>query len=51
MKKSERYQYAMVAVVNSTSLDAEVKLEVLETLMQDKSVAEWTENQGECANG
>lgn len=47
MKKSERYQCAMVAVVNSTSLDAEVKLEVLETLMDAKSVAEWMENKGE----
>ena len=44
MKKSEKYQAAMVAVVNSIKLDAEVKLEVLEQLMSDKSSAVWCEN-------
>ena len=45
MKKSEKYQAAMIAVVNSIKLDAEVKLEVLERLMSDKSTAVWCENQ------
>lgn len=47
MKKSERYKFAMMAVVNSLCLDASVKLDVLETLMEDKRVAEWSEKQEE----
>ena len=44
MKKSERYKFAMMAVVNSSCLSAAVKLDVLETLVEDKRVAEWSEN-------
>ena len=45
MKRSEKYQAAMVAVVNSIELEAEVKLEVLEQLMSDKATAVWCEQQ------
>lgn len=44
MKKSEMYQAAMVAVVNSLKLEADVKLEVLEQLMNDKATAVWCES-------
>ena len=43
MKKSEKYHMAMLAVVNSVSLNAEDKLEVIEMLMTEKSVAEYCE--------
>lgn len=43
MKKSERYHLAMIAVVDNERIEAADKLEVLATLMQDKSVAEWSE--------
>ena len=46
MKKSERYHYAMIAVLNSEFSD-EVKIEVLETLMEDRGVAIFSENQAE----
>lgn len=42
MKKSERYYKAMMAVINST-INAADKLEILETLMEDRRVAEFTE--------
>ena len=44
MKKSERYYKAMMAVINST-INAADKLEILETLMEDRRVAEYTEKQ------
>ena len=43
MKKSEHYEIAMRIVVDSMKISASTKLEVLSTLMQDKSVAEWQE--------
>lgn len=43
MKKSELYQIAMIAVVNSNFLNAGEKLEVLERLMEDKTMAGWSE--------
>lgn len=46
MKKSNLYQLAMIAVVDS-DLHASVKLEVLEVLMEDKRVAEWSEKREE----
>jgi hypothetical protein len=45
MKKSERYHKAMLAVVNSLMLKAEEKIEILETLMEAESVAEYVERQ------
>ena len=50
MKKSERYQFAMLAVLNSGFAD-KTKLEILETLMGDKSLAEFTEKAEEEKNG
>lgn len=46
MKKSVLYQLAMVAVVES-KLESELKLDVLEVLMSDKSTAEWSEKREE----
>lgn len=46
MKKSVLYQLAMLAVVDS-KLDSELKLDVLEVLMNDKSTAEWSEKREE----
>ncbi len=42
MKKSEKYHAAMLAVLNS-NLQNEVKLEVLDLLLDDKATAEWCE--------
>ena len=44
MKKSQMYNLAMIAVMNC-GLDDEEKLEVLELLMDNKSVALYTERQ------
>lgn len=46
MKKSELYQTAMIAVVDS-NLTADVKLEVLALLIDNKRVAEWSEKKEE----
>ena len=46
MKKSEKYQLAMIAVLEMDTLSS-TKLEVLEQLMDDKSLAEWSEKQEE----
>ena len=43
MKKSEKIHAAMLAVVNAWGMDGEVKLEVLEMLMNEKSLAEYVE--------
>jgi len=51
MKKSEKYQVAMIAVIANNSINAAEKLEIIETLMADKSIAEWSENQEEEKNG
>lgn len=45
MKKSDIYQLAMLAVVDSEDIEAHDKLEVVEVLMNDKRVAEWSEKQ------
>jgi hypothetical protein len=47
MKKSERYHMAMLAVVNSASISAEGKIEILATLQEAKSVAEYWEREAE----
>lgn len=47
MKKSERYYIAMLAVINSTNILADAKIEILETLMDNKETAEWMEKQEE----
>lgn len=46
MKKSETYYKAMLAVVTST-MNAPDKLEILEVLMEDRRVAEFTEKREE----
>lgn len=43
MKKSEKYQLAMVAVIESQLLDSKSKLEIIETLIGDRTVAEYSE--------
>ncbi len=43
MKKSEQYFMAMAAVLEHPEMRTAHKLEVLETLMSDKSTAEWSE--------
>lgn len=51
MKKSERYQIAMLAVVSSQHILADAKLEIIETLMGDKAVAKYCEEQEDEKNG
>lgn len=43
MKKSEKYQLAMIAVLTNTSIMVTDKLEIIETLLGDKAVAEYCE--------
>lgn len=43
MKKSEKIKLAMLAVVECESMDATDKLELIEFLMGEKSMAEWIE--------
>lgn len=43
MKKSEIYHKAMLVIVDSMKLSAEEKLEILETLADNESVAKWNE--------
>ena len=43
MKKSNRYQLAMMAVLVCNEIANEDKLEIIETLMGDKTLAEWSE--------
>ena len=50
MKKSERFYMAMIAVVEDNCINSDSKLEVLETLMESKSVAEYTEKREETEN-
>ena len=47
MKKSEIYTLALVAVVNSRDFSVLDKLDVVKQLMDDRSVAEWSEKQEE----
>lgn len=46
MKKSEIYQFAMLAVLNSEYCNVS-KLEIIAELMERKSLAEFTERQEE----
>ena len=45
MKKSYIYQLAMLAVLATERIEPVDKLEVVEVLMNDKRVAEWSEKQ------
>lgn len=47
MKKSERYYGAMMAVLDWDGMNNHEKLEVLETLMNDKYLAELVEKKQE----
>ena len=47
MKKSEMYYAAMICVVNNHTLSAADKLEIIERLMADKQLAEWSEKNEE----
>ena len=47
MKKSEMYQAAMVAILNSNGFTSEEKLEIIATLMDNKSTAEYWEREEE----
>ena len=52
MKKSDIYRYAMIAVVDHAGFHASTKIEIIEMLMGDKSMAEWVEkNEEEQKNG
>lgn len=43
MKKSERYNEAMKAILSAGLHTVEEKIEILETLVYDKSAAEYSE--------
>lgn len=43
MKKSEIYKRAMASVIRDSSWDMADTLEILETLMADKTSADWSE--------
>lgn len=45
MKKSERYTMAVLCVLEDGILDGNQKIEVLETLMEDRKVALWSEKE------
>lgn len=47
MKRSEQYTKAMLAVLDDQRFSPWVKLEVLESLMEDRRVAEYSEKQKE----
>lgn len=49
MKKSEQYKTAMIAVINSATIPVDAKVEVLETLVSDKKIAELSERPKEDA--
>ena len=48
-KESEQYTIAMVAVIRSNLIEAEEKLEIIETLLRDRGSALWIETQKEDA--
>lgn len=50
MKKSEMYKLAQKAVVNSMSIQAEDKLEILRELMVKEDLALFTEKEKELKN-
>jgi len=43
MKRSQKYYMAMIAVINSEEIAVNEKLEIIETLIGDKTVAEFAE--------
>lgn len=43
MKKNEQYRAAQIAVLQSETLTADAKLEIVQTLMQDEEMAGWRE--------
>lgn len=47
MKKSEMYQVAMIAVLTNNSIMPTDKLEIIELLLANKSLAEWGEKEEE----
>ena len=47
MKKSERYHMALLAVLDDGEIDAVEKLEIVETLMDNMKLAEWSEKKEE----
>lgn len=47
MRKSEQYRMAMAAVLEHPEIRTQHKLEILETLMADKRVAEYSEEGAE----
>lgn len=47
MKKSEQYHIAQMAVLNSPSISPERKLEIIETLLGDESLAKYRERREE----
>ena len=47
MKKSEHYKLAMYAVIDSPRITTEQKLEILETLVVEKRMAEYGEEREE----
>lgn len=50
MKKSEKYNLAMMAVVD-THMTAQAKLEIIEMLLADRTIAEYCEKAEEEKNG
>lgn len=50
MKKSEKYQAALVAVVDS-NMDAGTKLLIIELLLENRTSAEYWEKKEEVKNG
>ena len=50
MKKSEIYHYAQIAVLNAAAIAPETKLEVLRVLIDDESLATYTEEQEDSKN-
>lgn len=47
MKKSEIYTKAMLAVIDDDTLTAPQKLEIIDRLLSDRTVAKWNEEQEE----
>lgn len=45
MKKSERYTMAMAAVVECGYMHSSNKIEIIETLLEDRKVALWSEKE------
>lgn len=50
MKKSEIYHLAQIAVLNAATIAPETKIEVLRVLIDDESLATYTEEQEESEN-